>query len=321
MLSETLLSIIILDNLPLADALALLLSQRAKTVRDILAHSPDQSTSTPHLSPVMNRRRGNSRASEISVSREVIASVLTEAIQCMLDTAITASSVFDKRKQSQEGESLIEEMVRLVQVGEPVTAPPQSAIPLRRTSHQRRASRLVSISLPFPKVDISSGSPPVSTRQILQSLPSSQILLRHLPNPITAFTPFITPSPPVAVSQKIAAWRETSTQILRDALPTWLTALNSVTDICHVRDSLRTLLHNGEYEAEIRVALEAEWGARVKDVWGDKLEHLVQSAETCVREAGEKIWLNGEELGELFVDRARTLLIDHRNRCYRLHVL
>jgi len=298
-LSETLLAIILLDNLPLPDALALLLSQRTKTVRDILANSPESSIPTLRLSPVINRRRSNSRASATPMSHEAIGAVLTEAIQCLLDTVTAATAVFDRRKRTLHGESLIEEMVRLIQVGDPAStpAPPQQS-PMR-TSHQRRTSRLASMSLPFPKVSLSAHGPPVSTRQILQSLPSSQILLRYLPSSITAFTPFITPSPPPPVPDKILAWRNSSTQLVRDSVPSWLAGLNSVTDIWHLRVSLESLLSDGDFEIDLRAALEAGWGARVKDVWSNKLEELVRSAEIRVREAGEQIRVNGEESGGL----------------------
>ena len=223
------------------------------------------------------------------MSLEMISSVLTEAVQCLLDTINMTSGMFDKRKRSQDGESLIEEMVRLVQIGNPVASSVQQQTPIRRTSHQRRASRLASMTLPVSKVSLSSHGPPISTRQILQPLPSSQILLRHLPSSVTSFTPFITPSPPPAVTNKLAAWRTSSIQLLREAVPSWLAGLLSVTDIWHVRSSLRDLLQNGEFESEIQAALEAEWGARVKNAWNDKLETLVQSAEVRVREAGEQI--------------------------------
>ncbi len=313
-------SIILLENLPVPEAPALFLSQRAKTVRDILAHSPKTSTSTPRLSPIINQRRGNSRALSTPMSREAIGTTLTQAVQCLLDTAAITSAVFDRRKRSPEGDSLIGEMMRLVQVGVPVSAPPP-VTPMRRTSHQRRASRLASMSLPFPKIGISSTGLPVSTRQILQSLPSSQILLRHLPSSITAFTPFITPSPPPAVTEKIAAWRNSSTQLLRDAVPAWLAGLHSVIDIWHVRASLGSMLPNGDFENEIRAALEAEWGARVKDVWNDKLEALVRSSEERIRGAGEQIRLNGEELGKWTTSAFLSPLIESRHKCHVLHVL
>ena len=240
------------------------------------------------------------------MSRDAIYAVLAEAVHLLLDTVTTAIKIFDRRKSSHNSESLIEELIRLVQVGEPARAPaPQP--PARRTSNQRRASRLASISLPVSKVELSGHGSLVSPRQILQLLPSSEMLLRHLPTTITAFTPFIAPSSHPLLSDNLASWRNSSTQTLRDALPFWLVGLQSVTDIWLVRKSIGSLLANGKFEKDIQEALEANWGARVKDVWNDKLGKLVQSAETEVRQAGEQIRVSGAEMGESYTLSSHSL--------------
>ena len=253
------------------------------------------------------------------MSRDAIHAVLAEAVHCLLDTVTTAIRVFDRRKRSHNNESLIEEMIRLVQVGEPAAAPAPQAL-AGRTSHQRRASRLASISLPFPKVELSGHGSPISMRQILRLLPSSEMLLRHLPTSITAFTPFIAPSSPPLLSDKLFAWRSSSTSSLRDALPSWLVRLQSVTDIWFVRKSIGSLLANGEFEGDIQKALEADWGARVTDVWSDKLEKLVESAETEVRQAGEQIRGSGAEMGRLDFWSSRVLM-SLRYKLHTLHIL
>ncbi|WWD16437.1 hypothetical protein CI109_100863 [Kwoniella shandongensis] len=295
-LSETLLAIVLLDNLPIPDALNLLLSQRTKALRDVLQHTAEASSSKTSLSPNANRKRSNSRIQaanatrEAAHEREAIAGVLSDSIHCLLETVVAVQTVFEKRKiNTPTGDSLLEEMIRLVQKGEGAPLI-QNSTPVKQNSHQRRASRLASISLPLPKLSPSSIRPPVSTPSILQGLPSSQILLRHLPTSITGFTPFITPSPPPAISDKLKAWQSSSIELLKEAIPGWLTGLRNVADIWHVRELLNKLLSGGgDFEKLILNALEGEWSTRVKQVWDERLEGLVRDAEVQIRDAGESV--------------------------------
>jgi hypothetical protein len=293
-LSETLLAIILLDNLPISDALSLLLSQRTKTIRDILAHPTEPTTPKVTLSP-RARRRTLSRARGPAQEREAISTVLSDAVRCLLDTVDIARRVFATREKTGTKESLIEEMMRLVQVGEP--APVTQQAPVRRSSQQRRTSRMLSISLTMPQFNLSPDSPPISTPQVLQSLPSAQILLRHLPSSITGFTPFIASSSAPALADKLAAWQTSSTDLLREAAPSWLADLQSVSDVWRVRSSVVEVLQGDDLRQSIREALEDEWAARIRDVWDKRLEKLVNNAEAHVREAGELMRQNVDELG------------------------
>ena len=206
-----------------------------------------------------------------------------------------ARAVFTPLKRSEKGESLIEEMIRSIQAGEPV--PSSSHTINHTTKHGRIAHRLASISQPLPiPVDSSKGSQMTSS-QILQAFPSSQTLLRHLPPSILAFTPFITPSPAPPQLDRLPQWQDSSLQLLREAIPSWLMPLQSVPEIWQVRSGLLPLLGEAEFDAMIRNALEDEYGSRIRDVWSNKLEKLVQSAETSIREAAEDIRLNGEQSG------------------------
>jgi hypothetical protein len=274
-LSETLLAIILLDNLTLSDALDLLLTQRTKAVRDILQHNESSGLSA---SSTTARRR----SSVISRDKEQIGQVLKEAVACLIDTVNLSSSVFEKRRKLDTG-SVLEEMIRLVQKTE--TAPPMSNTPSsRRTSHERRASRLASISSPLPKLSFSSTASPVTASKVLQGLPSAQILLRHLPTSITTFTPFITASPPPSVSAKLADWTTTSTKLLAEAVPSWLTALQSIQDVWAVRSALVNGLGEGEFQSQIQSALASEWADRVKGIWTTKLDSVVNTAQTKLEE-------------------------------------
>lgn len=282
MLCETLLATILLDNLTLSDALSLLLTQRIKAVRDILHHAPSSATS-----PNAKTRRRSSAATR---DKEQIGKVLKEAVTYLLDTVSLAQAVFDKRRRL-DNDSLMEEMIRLVQKAEaptPSTAQPAPAPP-RRTSHERRASRLASISSPLPKLSFSTTGSPVSAPKVLQILPSAQILLRHLPPSITTFTPFITPSPPPALIDRLTEWRSTSTALLADAVPAWLAALQSIQDVWSIRAGLLSVLAEGDHQTQIRTSLESEWADRVKAIWSVKLDAIVDIARDQLEKGLTKI--------------------------------
>lgn len=292
-MSETLLAIILLDNLTLSDALDLLLAQRTKAVRDILQHNESSGLSAP----TTTARR---RSSAISRDKEQIGQVLKEATTCLVDTVTLSSSVFEKRRKL-GSDSVLEEMIRLVQKTE--TAPPISQTPSsRRKSHERRASRLASISSPLPKLSFSSGSSPVTASKVLQGLPSAQILLRHLPTSITTFTPFITASAPPAVSTKLAEWRTTSTRLLAEAVPSWLTALQSIQDVWAVRSALVDGLGEGEFQTQIQSALSNEWAERVKGIWTTKLDSIVNTAHVKIEEVVDTLQKSGQVEEESDVD-------------------
>ncbi|KAL7424679.1 hypothetical protein Q5752_000363 [Cryptotrichosporon argae] len=293
-LSETLLAIILLENLPLGDALDLFLAQRLKSLREALAHTGVSSPKT--LLDSHTRRRRDSRVlaaaavREAIHSREAIAKVLADAAQSMLATIDLVTAVFGERRRLDGDASLIADMIKAVQEGE--AAPPQAPLlPHRQSSQHRRTSRLASISLTLPRANSHGRSPPVSAGQIIEHLPSSQILLRYLPSSITGFTPFITSSANPAVADKISAWQKSAIAVLTETAPAWLRDLQSVADLWHVRSTLRSLLADADFGAQIAEALEAEWGARVTQLWETKLAALLQSAEVAVHDAAERMRL------------------------------
>ncbi|WWC96842.1 hypothetical protein V866_003717 [Kwoniella sp. B9012] len=317
-LSETILAIILLDNLPVSDALDLLLSQRTKALRDTLQHV--EANANPSKSPEKdkgNRKRSNSRIQAAAITRSIIqerstiSSIITDSVTLMLETVSSVKTVFQKNITQGQKESLIEEMMRLIQVGDSTTSAGPNAtsgppsVRSRQNSHQRRASRLASISLPLkytpslntsPSANGITSSPPITSSEVIQNLPSSQILLRYLPNNIIGFTPFIAPSSSPTLSDKLQAWEQESINLLKGSIPDWLKDLKNVKDIWAVRNSLNNLLQQGEFEEAIRSALEDEWGKRVKDVWSEKLGLLVDNAEKEIREAGEKVRNGSEKL-------------------------
>jgi hypothetical protein len=304
-LSETLLAIMLLDNLPLNDILDLFLSQRTKAFNDTIAHETEDSRSSSHLSTgTESRRRRASSVSKPTHLKTDVSKMLEDAVVALLETVSLSKAVFERKPRLNESESLIEEMARLIQVDDTVSVTPQiSTTP--HTPH-RRASRLVTMALPRSVSSNSTKGPPISSTRVLQALPSSQILLHHLPQSISGFTPFITPSGPPLVNDKLQAWQSKTISLLQDAIPAGLAALTSVADVWAVRQTLRNRLESGAFEDKIREALEGQWAARIKDIWDDKLAVMVTVAEESVRQAGERIRDSIADIGELPVRCALT---------------
>lgn len=292
--SETLLAVILLDNVPLAEALSLLLSQRTRALDEILAH-PHVSSEASASSPAAKTRRRTLSRSKPVQEREDIAAVLSSSVRCMLETVVCAQSVFGKDAGKP---STLEEMIRLIQLGGPPPSATQPPPPIRRmsSSHQRRASRLASISLPIPPSDPSGA--PITTPQVVQSLPSSQILLRYLPSSITGFTPFIAPSAAPDLDAALDEWQAASVELLRRATPLWLSDIHTVSTVWQVRGLLGNVLEDDGFSAHIRSALEDEWGRRIKHVCSEKLGGMLASAENEVLAAAEELKASASEEGQ-----------------------
>lgn len=298
-LAETLLALMLLDNHSLDDVLDLFLSQRSKAIRNLLAQF-DGSSSARRLSTSRKGRRRASSAARGVHERQVVQTALANAAKAFLDTVALTRAVFDTPKRITDKESLLQEMVRLVQTGEPTVVNP-APTPTRTTSHHlRRTSRLVSMSMNLPTVNLPANAkpPPISARQILSTLPSSQILLRHLPVAVTGFTPFIGPSSAPDLAAKLQNWARTATALMEEAVPAWLAGLSSVTDIWAVRAGLREVLADSEIGETIRRALEESWSVRIQAVWADKLESLLETAKTKVSDAVQAIQASPEDAGE-----------------------
>lgn len=262
--SDTLLATILLDETPVSGALDLLLSQRLRAVREIL-HAPTTSKRQRRMSRVDPKHQGEDTTKAIS-----------EAVHVLLDAVTLAKSIFEKRFSA--GESILAESIRLIQVGEEL--PVVQTQPVATLGHHRRASRLASISLPLPpRVGLGNGAtPPASAVRVIQSLPSSQILLRYLPNSVTGFTPFIPPAAAPQLKEKLGPWQASAVDVLRETVPAWVQQLSAVSDVWSVRKSLREILSDEEaFESQIASALESEWGSRVQEIWTTKLDTIVTS--------------------------------------------
>lgn len=246
--------------------------------------------------------RASTTARDAQAERDKTTTVLVEAVHCLVNTTVLVREVFDKRKGG-KGESLIEELMRKVQEGEvhvqPASQPmvSETSGPLSNSAkvHQRRASRLASMSMPMPKLShLSSPSSRnniavVTTASLLQILPSAPILLRYLPPSILAFTPFISSSVTASglatpqLGDKLSQWHESALSQITSAAPSWLHSIGKVKDVWHIRgivhDALKSVSGGEREEDEIRAAeqaLDAEWARRAKAVWAERLEEIVK---------------------------------------------
>jgi hypothetical protein len=86
------------------------------------------------------------------------------------------------------------------------------------------------------------------------------------------------------VSSKLTEWRATSTKLLAEAVPSWLTALQSIQDVWAVRSNLVDGLAEGEFQTQIQSALADEWAERAKGIWTTKLDTIVNTAQTKLEE-------------------------------------
>jgi hypothetical protein len=82
----------------------------------------------------------------------------------------------------------------------------------------------------------------------------------------------------------LTEWKTTSTKLLAEAVPSWLTALQSIEDIWAVRSNLVNGLAEGEFQTQIQSALASEWADRAKGIWTTKLDSIVNTAQTKLEE-------------------------------------
>lgn len=197
--------------------------------------------------------------------------------------------------------------------------PPSTPTSKGDKTHQRRASRLASISAPFslppPSSPSANGSfpaptaapdlpepPVISTPSLLLTLPSSPLLLRYLPPSVKSYTPFLSssPLPPSTLASQLATWLTTNTSLLQTAVEDLSASLPSVRAVWEVRDAVGKVLQGvdgleeGE-RSEMRSVLEAAWERRAKEIWEEKLVGMGKKLGEGVRERVEVIKGGGKE--------------------------
>ncbi|KAG8968609.1 hypothetical protein FRC03_006730 [Tulasnella sp. 419] len=240
MIAETLLSIHLLDSLPLSDTLSLFLNQRSKTLQNLYARI--QATplfSSSALKPKNTQAISKSRRK----NREVTATLLrspsaTPSLDLFKLPAIKDSDAAEKARKAERNRAVRDVRQSLRQV-------------LELIGHTVSTSRRIfGAGSSKPLLEALLGSAPsglpswdefqISTSQILSSLPSSTLLQRYLPASVQSYAPYIDITSRSAhlssdnVNSTTSTWLKTSLQSLQDHLSGWLGMLHNVKEVWSV---------------------------------------------------------------------------------------
>ncbi|KAG8709558.1 hypothetical protein FRC08_018265 [Ceratobasidium sp. 394] len=292
--AETLIAILLLDALSSARTRSLFLSQRGKTLAILL--NPPLSVPRRPISP--NRDQNRKATAALLSPASPARSLPSPSIQ-LLKTPVPASVESTKAERKAVKEvvksfravfSLVGGTVATVRaiygsggflakiiseiqtdVPTPATLPATASQPYFPSS-----SNLQQFTQP-PKS--------LTTPQILQSLPSSSLLLRFLPSSIVGYAPYISTEsndPGGAESngteEELKAWMDMALEALAAPAKSWLGKLDSVRAVWTVRSSvingIASLEGTVEVKSTLERAVEAAFAARVGEVWERRLETI-----------------------------------------------
>ncbi|KAG9081368.1 hypothetical protein FRC06_005613 [Ceratobasidium sp. 370] len=269
--AETLIAILLLDALSSARTRNLFLSQRGKTLAILL--NPPLSAPRRPISPnrAQNRKATAALLSPASPAR----SLPSPSIQ-LLKTPVPASVENAKAERKAVKEvvksfrtvfsliggtiatvraiygsgGLLAQIISDIQTDVPIPA----ALPT--TASQPH--------FPSPSGLQPSTQPPrsLTTPQILQSLPSSSLLLRFLPSSIVGYTPYISTesndlgTESDGTEEELKVWMNMALEALVAPAKTWLDRLDSVRAVWTVRSSVINGIASLEGTREVKNALE-----------------------------------------------------------------
>ncbi|KZP01211.1 hypothetical protein CALVIDRAFT_559844 [Calocera viscosa TUFC12733] len=291
-LSETLITVLLLDTLPLSDTLSLFLSQRSRALavqltndEPVLETSPDAEPSTPALGmpprPVVFRRA------------EIVQQVKDAASAALTLISGTLGMVRDVfGTEDGQSMSLIEEMMEEIQSADEgnqaAVSPISPGLILGSTS--------MSILSPLPRhesLKLMGSRTQLTTPLMLRSFPSAQLLLRFLPSTIQSFKPYIDTSSPLnhvqanVLRQKTREWFNACINTLEEHSTRWMEVLDSIKEIWDVRRFVMERIAKDEQFREedrrgLRAWMERSSRARATEVWKARLESLEEAAETVL---------------------------------------
>lgn len=184
----------------------------------------------------------------------------------------------------------------------------------RSAGQRRRDSRLASLSMPFSfpsspaagafvstpprapassddaSAHLSSTQPLITTRGLIQTLPSSPLLLRYLPRSILDYTPYLlspSASSP-ALASALTTWLKEALHLLATALEGLVGQLTTVRAVWTLRAEMTTLLDSlvgvePAEKAEVASILSAAWDGRVRVIWDRQLAGLQSALSEALR--------------------------------------
>jgi hypothetical protein len=210
--------------------------------------------------------------------KETIATVrdmLSQVLNLIVGTVETVRAIYGY--EGTKTSPLVEQLLETVQ-----------SAPLKQPARMRHRSRLSIISsfhaTPSP---IPPSSQSLSTMSILESLPSSQLLIQFLPPSITSYSPYIdTTSSASQLSRSqatstCASWFNGSLSLLEGKLQAWFENLKTVREVWEARsviDAYRDRMSAVEVAAVVNLVDEACKG-RARSIWQAFLRAIEQLAD------------------------------------------
>lgn len=306
---ETLLSILLLDSLPLSETLSLLLAQRSKTLKTAYSKlAPTTTTTSSAASPLPASRPPSPFSADRKQNREMAAALLSprslspspqlasggekldsaelrrkrreaiglvresvsQILNIVVGTVETVRDVFGGEHRGGETLPLMESMLAAIQLGGAAAAPQVQS----------------SASTQFTTV--------VTTQSILYALPSSQLLIQFLPQSITSFTPYIdTTSPSSLLPSSLpqtSAWFNGCLSSLEGKLRSWLEDLGTVRDVCAARSVVGAYKDrfSAEEMGKLQSVVDEVCKERIRVIWTRELRRVERGVEEvvdgCVKE-------------------------------------
>lgn len=253
-LQETMYSLVpflLLDSLPLADSLSLLLTQRNKALLALVETTTSSSRSDPKGKtrsiipyPIDSAPSPVTRIGRRKIVREVGDS-LRKSVQLLVDTLATCRAIYSTKTGDGHTQSRIHKFL----------------------------------------VDMQSDTTdsfPITSAALISHLPSAPILTLYLPEQIKSYTPYLDTdnlSLPVDVlERKLGVWFTSGLKVLDARIADWMKGLISALEVDEVRRSVLDgstldVLAPKEREA-LRVTVESRCVKRMSEVWSSSLQKL-----------------------------------------------
>lgn len=232
------------------------------------------SPSPTRLGSESNRESRRRRKETIAVVRDM----LTQVLNLLVGTVETVRAIYGY--EAAKAPPLVEQLLETVQ-----------SVPLKQPARLRHRSRLSIISsfhaTPSP---IPPSSQSLSTMSILESLPSSQLLIQFLPPSITSYSPYIDTTSSASqlsrsqATNSCASWFNGSLSSLEAKLHGWLESLKSIREVWEARsviDAYRDRMSTSEAAAVVSLVDEACKG-QARSIWQASLRDIERLVDDLV---------------------------------------
>ena len=248
---HSLVSLLLLDSLPLGDSLSLLLAQRNKAL-----HALVETTSSSNRNDLKGKIRNTipypiesvpepaTRRGRRKIVREVSDS-LRKSVQLLVDTLATCRAIYSTKADNGLAHSRIHKFLEDMQSD---TTDPSS----------------------------------ITSAALISHLPSAPILTLYLPAQIKSYTPYLDTDnislPADVLERKLEVWFTNGLKVLDTRIVDWMKGLINALEVDEVRrsvldGSMLDVLAPKEREA-LRVTVESRCVKRMGEVWSTSLQKL-----------------------------------------------